>query len=231
MDQTINTSFIPKKTLHEEPRAHKQPVNILIFLGTIIFFIALAALVGVYFWKVSIQGNIDKLDAQIKANQAKVNMDQVAQIQKLDNRLNAAGTLIENHQLITPIFQALQMLTLKTIQYTRFSFEINEQTKQMLVSMSGRSAGGYTPIALQADLFKSESALHDPFFSNLSLDDRGRVNFDLTMVVDPDFLSYTKSVEDAVIPVDQGTAIYPVTDPTTGAVIDPNTPLSDLSTN
>ncbi len=227
MDQTINTSFIPKKTIQPEIHAQKQPVNVLIFLGTIIFFIALAALLGVYFWKVSIQGSIDKLDAQIKANQAKVNMDQVAQIQKLDNRLNAAGTLIGNHQLITPIFQALQTLTLKTIQYTRFSFEINEQTKQMLVSMSGRSAGGYTPIALQADLFKRESALHDPFFSNLSLDDRGRVNFDLTMVVDPDFLSYKKSIEAVGIPADTAVII----DPATGAVVDPNASLPASSTN
>lgn len=227
MDQTINTSFIPKKTIQPEVHARKQPVNVLIFLGTIIFFIALAALTGVYFWKVSIEGNIKKLDAQIKANQAKVNMEQVAQIQKLDNRLNAAGTLIKNHQLITPIFQSLQELTLKTIQYTRFSFEINEQTKQMLVSMSGRSAGGYTPIALQADLFKRNASLHDPFFSNLSLDDRGRVNFDLTMVIDADFLSYTKSVEAAVIPTEQSTTV----DPMTGAVVDPNAPLPTSSTN
>ena len=69
--------------------------------------------------------------------------------------------------------------------------------------MSGQSVGfgkntGYTAIALQSDLFSSDKYkkyIIDPVFSNLSLDDKGNVLFDLEFSVDPTFIDYKQMLK------------------------------------
>ena len=51
-------------------------------------------------------------------------------------------------------------------------------------------ADGYLSIALQADLFGKNKNLIDPVFSNLALDDKGNVIFNLTFSVDKNFVNY-----------------------------------------
>ena len=60
--------------------------------------------------------------------------------------------------------------------------------------MSGQAIG-YRSIALQADLFAKNKNLIDPVFSNLSLDDKGNVLFDLTFSVDQSFVNYKQVVK------------------------------------
>ena len=55
--------------------------------------------------------------------------------------------------------------------------------------MSG-AAVGYRSIALQADLFSQNKNIIDPSFSNLSLDEKGNVLFDLEFGVDSSFVNY-----------------------------------------
>jgi hypothetical protein len=47
-------------------------------------------------------------------------------------------------------------------------------------------------VALQSDLFAQNKNLIDPVFSNLTLDDKGNVDFDLEFSVDPSFINYKK---------------------------------------
>ena len=53
--------------------------------------------------------------------------------------------------------------------------------------MSGLAIG-YRSVALQSDLFAQNKNLIDPVFSNLTLDDKGNVLFDLEFSVDPSLL-------------------------------------------
>jgi len=54
-------------------------------------------------------------------------------------------------------------------------------------------AVGYRSIALQSDLFSTKDIgknFIEPVFSNLTLDDKGNVIFDLEFSVDPSFVDY-----------------------------------------
>jgi hypothetical protein len=51
-------------------------------------------------------------------------------------------------------------------------------------------AVGYSSVALQSDLFAKNKNLIDPVFSNLVLDEKGNVIFDLEFSVDPSFVDY-----------------------------------------
>ena len=59
------------------------------------------------------------------------------------------------------------------------------------VAMKGQAVG-YRSIALQSDLFAQNKQLIDPVFSNLTLDNKGNVLFDLQFSVDPTFIDYKK---------------------------------------
>ena len=105
----------------------------------------------------------------------------------MDKRLRASNEILANHIAVTPIFQALQDLTMKTVRYTKFAYMFSKE--KIGVQMSG-VAIGYSSVALQSDLFAKNKNLIDPVFSNLSLDDHGYVVFDLEFSVDPSFVNY-----------------------------------------
>ena len=117
----------------------------------------------------------------------------ITELQVLDKRLRASSEILSHHVAITPIFEALAAITMKTVRYTKFSYDLetNKDVK-VVVKMSGLAVG-YRSIALQSDIFTTKDEgknFIDPVFSNLTLDDKGNVLFDLEFSVDPRFINY-----------------------------------------
>jgi len=132
------------------------------------------------------------MEADLALAKNRFEPSKIKQLQALDKRLKASSDILSKHIAISPIFQALQDITLKTIQYTKFTYDYTgEKNAKVAVKMSGQAVG-YRSIALQGDLFSKNKNLIDPVFSNLNLDDHGNVLFDLNFSVDPssNFLKY-----------------------------------------
>ena len=111
--------------------------------------------------------------------------------------MRASSEILGKHIAISPVFEALSALTLKTVRYTKFSYELGVEKNAKVVIKLGGIAVGYRSVALQADLFsvKDEGKnFIDPVFSNLTLDDKGNVLFDLEFTVDPSFVNYKQMV-------------------------------------
>ena len=70
---------------------------------------------------------------------------------------------------------------------------IAAENPQIKVQMSGQAIG-YRSIALQSDLFAKKKYFQEPVFSNLSLDEKGNVVFDLDFSVDPNFVEYNQAL-------------------------------------
>ena len=64
----------------------------------------------------------------------------------------------------------------------------------------GMRTGKHDLLALQSDLFTQNKNLIDPVFSNLALDDRGNVVFDLEFSVDPSFVDYKQVLQEETAP-------------------------------
>ncbi|MFH1608468.1 MAG: hypothetical protein ABH951_00410 [Patescibacteria group bacterium] len=192
MEQNFQTSFIPKKPMmtEEHVASAKKPMG---FLTTIAIFIFLAVAVasgGLYFYKGMLQKNITSMDANLALAKERFEPAKINQLQVLGKRLESSNVILSKHIAVSPIFETLQKLTMKTVRYTKFSYEFgNEKDSKIKVMMSGQAIG-YRSIALQADLFTKDKNLIDPIFSNLSLDDKGNVLFDLEFSVDPSFVDY-----------------------------------------
>lgn len=195
MDQNFQTSFIPKKPIIAEQFATSQPIGLFAIISIFIFFAVILGTGALYFYDGILKKNIVQMENDLSLAQNRFEPSKIVQLQVLDKRLNASTEILSKHITISPIFNALQALTMKTVGYTKFSYDFDgNKNSKIMVKMSG-IAVGYRSVALQSDLFAGNKYLIDPVFSNLSLDDKGNVLFDLEFSVDPNFVDYKKTLE------------------------------------
>ncbi len=194
MEQNFQTSFIPKKPMIEKRSTGSRPVG---FFTAISFFVLLAVVLGsggLYFYNGIITKNIGQLQNDLDLAKNRFEPAKIVQLQVLDKRLIASNEILSKHIAISPIFEELQLLTMKTIRYTKFSYNFDtERDKKVAVKMSGQAVG-YRSVALQSDLFAKNKYFLDPVFSNLSLDEKGNVLFDLDFSVDLNFVNYKRTL-------------------------------------
>jgi hypothetical protein len=200
MEQNFQTSFIPKKPIVSETSnfsasSEGKSVGIFMIIGIFLFITVALAGVGMYFYKDILNKNVLQMERDLVLAKNRFEPEKINELQRLDKKLSAANEILKNHVAISPIFEKLNAITLKSIRYTKFSYEFDRtQNSRVLVSMSG-VATGYRGIALQSDMFTKERYFIDPVFSNLSLDERGNVLFDLEFLVDPAFVDYKQLVD------------------------------------
>ena len=194
MEQNFQTSFIPQKPIVKERTSSSQPVSIFLIISLFVLFAVLLATGGLYFYKGVMKNNITEMEKPLNLAKNRFEPAKIAELQVLDKRLRASSEILSKHIATTPIFSALEKLTMKTVRYTEFSYELGtEKNAPVKVKMSGQAIG-YRSIALQSDLFTKNKNFIDPVFSNLTLDNNGSVLFDLEFSVDPSFVNYKQTL-------------------------------------
>ncbi len=195
MEPNFQTSFIPKKPMIEEKIVASRSIGFLTVISLFIFFTVLLASGGLYFYKGLMNRNIAQMTSDLNKAKNRFEPAKIVQLQVLDRRLSASKEILAKHIAVSPIFQILQKVTMKTVQYTNFSYQLGilEEAK-IAIKMRGLAVG-YRSVALQSDLFAKEEYLIDPVFSNLSLDDEGNVLFDLEFTVDPNLVNYKQMLK------------------------------------
>ncbi|HEY4513222.1 MAG TPA: hypothetical protein VJH06_01780 [Candidatus Paceibacterota bacterium] len=208
MEQNFQTSFIPKKPMVPERAQSSRPIGLLFVLSLLILFAVIVATGSLYFYKSALQKNISGMEETLNLAKYRFEPARIAELQVLDKRLRASNEILSKHMAITPVFEALEKITLKTVRYTKFSYDLaSDNGSTVDIKMSGQAIG-YRSVALQADLFTKNKNLIDPVFSNLTLDNSGNVLFDLEFSVEPSFINYKQtlladsadSVENTTVP-------------------------------
>ena len=192
MEQNFQTSFIPKKPMVEQTMTAKRPAGFLLVISIIIFLTMVAVSGGAYFYKGVLLKNATQMQNDLSLARNRFEPSQITKLKILDKRLQASNDILSHHVAISPIFDILDSITLKTIRYTKFSYTFGN--KKVTIDMSGQAVG-YRSVALQADMFAKNKNLIDPVFSNLSLDDKGNVLFDLQFSVDPSLIYYEQMLK------------------------------------
>lgn len=192
MEQNFQTSFIPKKPMMTEEHLtpSKKPIGFLTLISIFVFLAVVLGSGGLYLYKGMLQKNITDMENNLALAKERFEPAKINQLQVLGKRLESSNSILSKHIAISPVFETLQKLTLKTIRYTKFGYSFgNEKDSRINVKMSGQAIG-YRSIALQSDLLTKDKNIINPAFSNLSLDDKGNVVFDLEFSVDPNFVDY-----------------------------------------
>lgn len=196
MDQNFQTSFIPKKPMIEERATVARPISFLTITSIFIFFTVLIASGGLYFYNNILSKNIAQMQNDLGLAKKRFEPEVINNIQTLDKRMRASTEILSKHVTISPIFKTLQDITMKNVSYTKFAYDFSSEAKdsKVKIKMSG-IADSYMTIALQSDIFAENKNLISPVFSNLTLDDKSQINFDLDFSVDLDFIDYKKTIE------------------------------------
>ncbi|MEK7569573.1 MAG: hypothetical protein AAB500_01630 [Patescibacteria group bacterium] len=201
MEQNFQTSFIPKKPPVPERVSVARPVGLLSAIAFLIFFTMLIATGGLYLYRGFLNKSISQSAGDLTAAKNRFEPSRLETLQSLDKRLRVANEILSSHIATSPIFEALEAITMKSVRYTKFGYKLEgDKNSKATVNISG-VAVGYRAVALQSDLFTKNKNLIDPVFSNLTLDDKGNVLFDLVFSVDPGFINYKATLARAVPPV------------------------------
>lgn len=198
--QNFQTSFIPKKPLAEPVVRQKFTIGIFGFIGLIVFVLTAASAGGIYVYQKNIVQQLSDKQAQLNNARNSIESPFIDEAKTLGRRITDANEILSNHIIVSPIFQALQINTLKTVQFTHFQYETPQTPKDPIkISMSG-IARDYTSIALESDQLAKNKNIQNPLFSGLALDPAtGNVTFSLDFTVTSDFVNFAKHASDYAV--------------------------------
>lgn len=187
-DTRLRTSFVPKKTLVQtNDQSVRVSINIFLSGGLIIFFLTLAVSGGVYLYNIYLGKQIVEETARLGQAQKAFEPALVMDVKRLDNRMIAARQVLDNHTIVSPIFEMLQANTLQSVRFTSFKFDGSKNNT--IVTMDGE-AQSYTSVAAQADVFSSEPSVKNFTFSNLNLNGTHGVKFTVMLDLNNSTLLY-----------------------------------------
>lgn len=193
------TSFIPKKPIDTSDvvvTTHKSGGGLIGFLCFFMVLISVLAYGGVYIYNKSLVQQKSELDIKLAKARDSIGTDFVSDMKRLNARITGVKTLLGTHVAVTPIFEALQDTTLRTVVYNNFSYELktDDTTKKTVVTVTlTGTAKSYAAIALQSDAYTKSPLIKNPIFSDLKINTKtNTVDFKLVFTCDPNDLSYER---------------------------------------
>src|SRR3989344_2352497 len=147
MEPNFQTSFIPKKPMIEKRAVPARSVGVLTVVSVFILFTVLLATGALFFYKGILTKNITRMENNLNLARNRFEPSKITELQILDERLRASTEILSKHIAITPIFQALQTITMKTVRYTKFNYVLDDKKgAKIIIQMSG-IAVGYRSVA------------------------------------------------------------------------------------
>lgn len=193
MENTFQTSFIPKKPITSTETSRRKPVSLFRVLSFVLLLIMILSSAGLFVYKSYLIKQKNSLSASLSKIKASFEEETIKDLELFDKRTSVAKEVLDGHIVLSPMFHLLGELTIPSIQYNKFEHKTNE--KGFFVQISG-VARDYKSIALQADVFNGTKGRYfkNVIFSSLIKDINNQVTFKLEFNVDPSLLSYENNV-------------------------------------
>ena len=192
--ETSPNTFIP----HEDTKNSKSTGNILVLISVIIFIIAIVFGGLAYLYRKNQETQTKKHEDALTRSKERFSTGiPIRTLQQFDLRLHTSKDLLAKHKSFTGLFNLIERITLKDVQFTSFSYKETDNLKKNVVHLVGR-APDYKTIAEQSEQFsndeESKRYITDVIFSDLAIDvkNTGLVTFEVTFQVDPEFLLYNR---------------------------------------
>lgn len=193
MNDTSKISFIPKGSLAREETflERPRPRSLLGFFATFVFLASIGSYVGLYFYNNILADRINGLALQVQNIQKDFEQPEIAQARVFRARAELVQKLLNEHIVVTPIFDFLATNTAESIFYHDLKFTRGEKGTLSL-EVSGE-APSYTSLAYQADVFRQkDEELFGFSVDNIMLTKTGSVSFVFNMTFASQYLSYVK---------------------------------------
>ena len=189
----FTTSFIPKKPVSPTVAGYKTSSNYLtiitvaIFLGTLVFG------AGVFAYKLTIEQQIASQIEDLTKAKSEFDVNFIKEATRLNTKIIAVKTLIDNHKAPSAVLDLLQETTLETVRFNNLKYSTDKTKGTINIDASGVGSG-YPSIVLQSDEFGKTGALKDVVFSSVQPNETGLVTFSFKSGLDPALVLYRKTL-------------------------------------
>jgi hypothetical protein len=198
MDTKFQPSFIPKAPVTTTVRVRGKGVNLFTLLGVVILLVTIGLAIGVFMWQQYLTRSVDSMKREIARVQGLFEPALVAELVSVDQKLKMAHNVLNNHFAFSSFFEFLEDITLRSVRFTSFDYTL--VGSNVNISMEGE-AESFAAVALQSDTFTRNAAqLRNSMISDLALDQRGNVTFRFTATLNPQLVSYRRSLQELVVP-------------------------------
>lgn len=191
MDTQFQPSFIPKKPVVGSISGSRSSGGVLYYIGTLVFTVTLLASGAVFGYEFYLNGNIAKMESDLSAARAALQPTLIKDLSRANNRFISAEEILNNHVVISSFFNLLQRLTLQSIRFSAFAYDIKQEG--VVITMKGE-ARSYANVALQSKIFSEDPAFTSVLFSDLDLNPKGNVVFTVKATIDPRTISYAAMI-------------------------------------
>jgi hypothetical protein len=193
MDPQVSASFIPKKPLAESrPRGGSS--GLLFLLALLIFIASIISAGGAFLYGRYLGVSLDaKKDSLAKYQQA-YDLPTIQALVRFDSRINEANKVLKSHLAPSAIFAFLSQQTLEKVQFSEFTYTVGATDQSAEIEMMGVT-DSFATIALQSDQLGGSKALKDIIFSNITIQEGGKVAFSVSATVDPALILYSNNYD------------------------------------
>lgn len=185
MDTDFKTSFVPKRPVASAlPAQTVRAPGILNLLGFVLLIASLLSAGGVYVFRAKTVRDVAEAKQSLVRAKNAFEPSFIEELKSLDRRIESANLILDKHYVVTPVFRALEEITLPNVRYTNFDYSIDTQEKTRIrVEMLGEAAS-YEMVTVQADLFDKHPFIVNPIFSDFALSETGKIQFKVQFMVD-----------------------------------------------
>lgn len=203
MEPKFQSTFIPKGPLSAATPASSfaRPAtssvsakDIFSFIAHLIFGLSLLMAIGVFGYKYFLNRQIEQMNSAIESGRAALSIGTISELTRLSDRIASTKEIVEQHRIISPVFNFLMESTPRSVRFGGLDYASSKE-EGMVVALQGE-AKSYAALANLEQAFEKNQSFKAVSFSDLALNDKGEVIFLLNITVDPNFLSYDKSIEE-----------------------------------
>ena len=199
MDTQVRTSFIPKKAISAASAPRRGGgVGILFFIALLVFLASVALAGGSFAYAQYLARSIESKSDQLSRARAAFEPATIQDLLRLEDRLRYSKQVLDAHVAPSVLFKLLSEHTLASVSFNKMEYARTPDGESLL-GLSG-TTNTYSDIALQSDEIGKARALKDALFSGFSVQDSGRVSFDISAKVDPGFLAYRSALAGGRVP-------------------------------
>jgi hypothetical protein len=194
MEPQFKSSFIPKKPVSSVSmrQVRSKPLGILFFISAMALTASLLLVGAVFGYGEYLRRAIETKSQALEEARSNLQPALIEELRRLDARMQHTKGVLRNHLALSPVFELLEENTARSVQYDTFSY-LFTPGGDIELSFTGKAAS-FTSLAFQSDVFNRVSMFVSATFSNLTVDELGRVGFSLKLIVDPAAISYSNLV-------------------------------------
>jgi len=190
MDQKFQSSLIPKKQSYGNNTLSrvKKPGTIFYWIGIGLFFTAVIASVGFFVYERVLLSQIAQKKFLIQKEIENFDPELTESLSDIKDRIDSGEEIVSKHLATSLFFSLLESLTVKGVQFTEFDFGIPVGERASFTAKG--EAPSYAVLAFQSDVLEDSEYMLNPEFSEINLNEKGRVIFSLTAEMDSRAILY-----------------------------------------